>query len=149
MAAELYFGGSASGKADAQDPSICDHVCVLYEPVRWHRGVEKGLSDDFSAVEKDGKGIRPPQKICFARLRAMDCPAFEPEGAFYEFPEIKGTDRQARNFVPACCEKKSVAMVPGPAFGESGEGYVRLSYATAMDQIKIALDRMEEFVHSI
>ena len=48
-----------------------------------------------------------------------------------------------------CIRDRSVAMVPGPAFGESGEGYVRLSYATAMDQIKIALDRMEEFVNSI
>ncbi|MFR4008038.1 MAG: hypothetical protein ACLT0Y_01065 [Christensenellales bacterium] len=55
----------------------------------------------------------------------------------------------SEDFCTRLLREKGVAVVPGPAFGESGEGYVRLSYATAMDQIKIAMDRMEEFLHSI
>ena len=90
------------------------------------------------------------RKYVLARFYGQwDCLAFEPEGAFYAFPEIKGTGLTSEEFCTRLLREKSVAMVPGPAFGESGEGYVRLSYATAMDQIKVALDRMEEFVHSI
>ena len=131
---------------------IHQYVIMCASSMSQYAGIEalkKGLSDDFSAVEKMVREYDRRRKYVLARLRAMGLPCFEPEGAFYAFPEIKGTGLTSEEFCTRLLREKSVAMVPGPAFGESGEGYVRLSYATAMDQIKIALDRMEEFVHSI
>lgn len=74
----------------------------------------------------------------------LDC--FKPLGAFYVFPKISSTGLTSREFSLGLLEKKQVACVPGPAFGPSGEGFIRCSYATGMEQIKIAMERIAEFV---
>ena len=77
----------------------------------------------------------------------LRCPV--PRGAFYVFPEIRSTGLTSREFSLRLLEEKKVAVVPGTAFGPSGEGFVRCSYATALDQIKIAMQRTAEFVASL
>ncbi|MFM7375775.1 MAG: aminotransferase class I/II-fold pyridoxal phosphate-dependent enzyme, partial [Chthoniobacterales bacterium] len=72
-----------------------------------------------------------------------------PKGAFYVFPEVRSTGLSSRDFAMRLLEEEKVAVVPGPAFGPSGEGFVRCSYATSLDQIKIAMERMAEFVRRI
>ncbi|MES2569137.1 MAG: aminotransferase class I/II-fold pyridoxal phosphate-dependent enzyme [Verrucomicrobiota bacterium] len=74
----------------------------------------------------------------------LEC--FKPLGAFYVFPKITSTGLTSREFSLGLLEKKQVACVPGPAFGPSGEGFIRCSYATSLDQIKIAMERIAEFV---
>ena len=73
----------------------------------------------------------------------LEC--FKPLGSFYVFPNITSTGLTSREFSLGLLEKKKVACVPGPAFGPSGEGFVRCSYATGLDQIKIAMKRIGEF----
>jgi len=77
----------------------------------------------------------------------LDC--FKPLGAFYVFPNISSTGLTSREFSLGLLEKKQVAVVPGPAFGPSGEGFVRCSYATGLDQIKVAMKRIAEFCKEI
>ena len=77
----------------------------------------------------------------------LEC--FKPRGAFYVFPKIASTGLTSREFSLQLLREKKVAVVPGSAFGASGEGHVRCSYATALDQIKIAIDRMAEFCSSL
>jgi len=74
----------------------------------------------------------------------LEC--FKPLGAFYVFPRIASTGLSSRDFSLGLLEKKKVACVPGTAFGPSGEGFVRCSYATGLGQIKIAMERISEFV---
>jgi aminotransferase len=74
----------------------------------------------------------------------LRCPV--PRGAFYVFPEIRSTGLTSREFSLRLLEEQKVAVVPGPAFGPSGEGFVRCSYATSFEQIKIAMERMAGFV---
>lgn len=74
----------------------------------------------------------------------LRCPV--PRGAFYVFPDIRLTGLSSREFSLRLLQEKNVAVVPGTAFGPSGEGFVRCSYATALDQIKTAMRRMGEFV---
>ena len=74
----------------------------------------------------------------------LDC--LLPGGAFYIFPNISSTSLTSREFSLGLLEKKKVACVPGPAFGASGEGFVRCCYATSLDQIKVAMERIGEFV---
>jgi aminotransferase len=86
------------------------------------------------------------RNLIVGRLRGMGLDCFEPEGAFYVFPDIRSTGLASRDFALRLLEEERVAVVPGGAFGASGEGHVRCSYATALDQIEIAMDRMESFV---
>jgi aminotransferase len=79
-------------------------------------------------------------------FRAMGLPCFEPRGAFYLFPSIKTTGKSSHDFAFGLLKQQQVAVVPGTAFGPSGEGYVRCSYATGMDQLQIAAERIAEFI---
>ncbi len=74
----------------------------------------------------------------------LDC--FEPEGAFYAFPCIKSTGLNSNDFCEKLLYDQKIAVVPGTAFGESGEGHIRCSYAYSLDNINEALNRIEAFV---
>ena len=76
-------------------------------------------------------------------------PCFKPEGAFYTFPDISAFGMTSFDFAMALLDKKQVACVPGTAFGECGEGFLRCCYATSMDEIKIAVERIGEFVREL
>ena len=78
------------------------------------------------------------------RTAGLSC--FEPFGAFYAFPGIQGLGISSDTFCERFLREKKVAIVPGRAFGDCGEGYVRISYAAALDDIKEAMVRMSEFV---
>jgi aminotransferase len=71
---------------------------------------------------------------------------FQPLGAFYIFPDIRSSGLSSRDFSLGLLEKKKVACVPGPAFGPSGEGFIRCCYATSLDQIKTAMERISDFL---
>jgi aminotransferase len=79
-------------------------------------------------------------------FREMGLPCFEPRGAFYLFPSIKSTGRTSSDFSFGLLKQEKVAVVPGTAFGPSGEGYVRCSYATGLDQLKTATARIAKFI---
>uniref|UniRef100_A0A7J2TGX9 Aminotransferase n=1 Tax=Archaeoglobus fulgidus TaxID=2234 RepID=A0A7J2TGX9_ARCFL len=72
----------------------------------------------------------------------------KPEGTFYAFPNISSTGMSSEEFAEGLLFKKNVAVVPGNAFGECGEGYIRLAFAVKFEKLKEALDRMEEFVNA-
>jgi aminotransferase len=78
-------------------------------------------------------------------LNDMGLETFMPRGAFYVFPKITSTGLSSQEFSMRLLREKRVAVVPGTAFGASGEGHVRCSYATGLDQIKVAMERIGEF----
>jgi aminotransferase len=79
-------------------------------------------------------------------LNRLGLPTFEPRGAFYAFPEIRGTGLSSDEFTERLLHEERVAVVPGSAFGPSGEGHVRMCYATAYEQLEEALRRIGRFV---
>jgi aspartate/methionine/tyrosine aminotransferase len=81
------------------------------------------------------------------RIPGIDCP--EPEGAFYAFPSIKGTGLTSAEFETRALSEAGVALLSGAAFGQYGEGYVRLSYANSQENIQKALDRLGKFVKGL
>ena len=83
------------------------------------------------------------------RFRQMGMECFEPFGAFYAFPCIKQYGMTSEEFCSNLLYDQRVAVVPGSAFGDSGEGYIRVSYAYSMEELKTALDRIEEFVKTL
>lgn len=80
------------------------------------------------------------------RFEEMHLQCFEPFGAFYIFPSIKEFGMTSEEFATEFLNRKKVAVVPGTAFGACGEGFLRISYAYSLEDLKKALDRMEEFV---
>ena len=82
-------------------------------------------------------------------LRAMGIECHMPRGAFYVFPNISKFGMTSEQFCERLLREKGVAIVPGNAFGESGEGFARISYAYSVEHISVALDRIEAFIKSI
>ncbi len=86
------------------------------------------------------------RQFLLARFEEMGLDAFEARGAFYAFPEVPGGDAEA--FAEELLDAEGVAVVPGDAFGPAGAGHVRVSYATGMDDLRTATDRMERFLRN-
>ena len=82
-------------------------------------------------------------------LNRIGLPTFEPRGAFYAFPQISSTGLSSDEFTERLLREERVAVVPGNAFGPSGEGHVRMCYATAYEKIEEALVRIERFVDKV
>ena len=82
----------------------------------------------------------------FARM-GLEC--FEPFGAFYVFPSIREFGMSSEEFATRLLEEEKVAVVPGTAFGECGEGFLRISYAYSLEDLKEALGRLENFIRKL
>ena len=81
------------------------------------------------------------------RLTEIGLPCHTPKGAFYAFPNITPTGLSSKEFSLRLLKSKKVAVVPGNAFGPSGEGFVRCCFATGLDKLKEAMNRIEQFVN--
>lgn len=92
---------------------------------------------------------RKRRNLLLHAFREMGLPCFEPRGAFYLFASIKPTGKTSHDFAMGLLKQEKVAVVPGTAFGPSGEGYIRCSYATALEQLEIAAQRIARFVGKI
>ncbi len=79
-------------------------------------------------------------------FNGMGLPTFEPRGAFYAFPDVRGTGFSDTDFCELLLQEERVAVIPGSAFGESGRGHVRASYTSSLENIERALERMTRFV---
>lgn len=86
------------------------------------------------------------RKLLVHGLREIGLPCFEPKGAFYAFPSIQHTGMTSDEFSERLLFENKVAVVPGNAFGESGEGFIRCCYATSRDRLEEALERIDDFV---
>jgi aminotransferase len=86
------------------------------------------------------------RKLIVGGLNEIGLSCFEPQGAFYAFPSIEVTGMDDESFAENLLQEERVAVVPGSAFGQSGKGFVRCSYATAYEQIEEALERMSRFM---
>ena len=82
-------------------------------------------------------------------FNAMGLACHLPRGSFYAFPCIQSTGLNSKEFAVKLLEQEKVACVPGSAFGPSGEGFLRCCFATALDQIQVASERMSRFVNRI
>ena len=99
--------------------------------------------DDVIKMREAYNGRRRYLMHAFAE---MGLPCFEPLGAFYAFPCIKEFGMTSDEFASRLLKEEKVAVVPGSAFGECGEGYLRISYAYSLEDLKKALDRIADFV---
>ncbi len=121
---------------------MCAPTTAQYAAIE---ALENG-DEDVVAMRNEYDGRR---RLLVDGLRKMGLPCFEPEGAFYVFPCIKSSGLSSEEFCSRLLHEKHVAVVPGNAFGECGEGYVRISYCYSIKHICEALDRMKEFLEDL
>ncbi len=110
-----------------------------------HAAIEALENGDEDVVTMRGQyDLR--RRYIVDRLRNMGLSCFEPEGAFYVFPSIQKTGLSSEEFCSRLLKEKHVAVVPGNAFGDSGEGFVRISYCYSLKHITTAMDAIEDFL---
>lgn len=88
------------------------------------------------------------RRVIVAGLNAIGLPTFEPQGAFYVFPQVAHLSMSSEVFAERLLREQQVAVIPGDTFGPSGAGFVRACYAASMEKIEAALDRIERFVRA-
>ncbi len=106
----------------------------------------EALENCQKEVESMRNDYERRRNFVVSRLNEIGLPCHVPKGAFYAFPNITPTGLKSKEFSLQLLKSKKVAVVPGSAFGNSGEGYVRCCFATGMDKLKEAMDRIEKFV---
>lgn len=111
--------------------------------------LRSGRMNDYEDVRKMRESYDHRRRLMLDGFRAMGLDCFEPRGAFYVFPSIKSTGLTSEEFCSRFLMEHKVACVPGTAFGPSGEGHIRCSYATGVDKLSIALERMNTFIHTL
>lgn len=119
---------------------------TICPPIFSQYAAAEGLRHGWDEVEKMRISYQQRRNLMYAAFVEMGLPCAEPEGAFYMFPDIRSTGMTSEEFATKLIQKYNVAVVPGSCFGAAGEGYVRCCYATSVDKIKIALERIGELV---
>ncbi|OON99921.1 MAG: aromatic amino acid aminotransferase [Epulopiscium sp. Nele67-Bin004] len=139
--------GYALGPAPVIDAMTKMHQYVLMcAPTTSQYGAISAMKNGDSDIREMRKAYDGRRKLMIEGFRKMGLSCFEPKGAFYVFPSIKETGMTSIEFCEKLLEEERVAVVPGTAFGASGEGHIRCSYAYSVDELKEALVRIERFV---
>lgn len=120
--------------------SICAPIFSQY-------AATEGLKNGWKDVEKMRVSYQQRRNLMEKQFNEMGLPVPEPKGAFYMFPDITSTGMTSEAFATELFNKHNVAVVPGSVFGLGGEGHIRVCYATAIDKIKIAMEKIAEFVY--
>ncbi len=106
----------------------------------------RDCDDDVANMREEYNDRR---RYLLNRFKQMNLKCFEPFGAFYVFPSVAEFGMSSEEFCTKLLKEKEVAVVPGTAFGESGEGNVRISYAYSLENLKKAMDRIEDFIKEL
>ncbi|SEA14154.1 aminotransferase [Oribacterium sp. KHPX15] len=119
---------------------------IMCAPTTSQYAATEALKNGDEDVAKMRDSYNERRRYLVTRLREMGMDCFEPYGAFYVFPSIKRFNMSSEEFATRLLEEEKVALVPGTAFGDCGEGFLRISYAYSLQDLKKALDRIEKFV---
>lgn len=119
---------------------------IMCAPTTSQYAAVEALRNCDDEVQKMREQYNERRRYLLDRFHNMGLDCFEPFGAFYIFPCIKKLHMTSDEFATDLLKTKKVAVVPGTAFGDCGEGYVRISYAYSLDDLKTAVNRIEEYV---
>lgn len=140
--------GYACGPKVILDQMLKIHqFAIMCAPTTSQYAAVEALRNGDDGVEYMRNEYDRRRKFLIKALRGMGMECFEPFGAFYVFPCIKGYGMSSDEFAEALLAEEKLAVVPGTAFGECGEGFIRISYAYSIEDLKNALERLERFIN--
>ncbi len=129
--------------------TILHQYAIMSAPTMSQYAAIEALKNGDEDIEKMRGEYDLRRRLIVSGFRKMGFSCFEPEGAFYVFPCIKNTGLTSEEFCSRLIREKHVAVIPGTAFGECGDGYIRVSYSYSINHIREALKRMQEFVDEL
>lgn len=122
---------------------------IMCAPTTSQYAAISAMRDCDKDVEHMRESYDQRRKFLLNEFKEMGLPCFEPKGAFYMFPCIKKFGLTSEEFATRLLHSKKLAVVPGDAFGECGEGFLRVSYAYSLDELKEAMGRIREFIKEL
>lgn len=141
--------GYAAGPENIISQMVKVHqFAIMCAPTASQYAAVEALRNGAADVERMKSAYDQRRRFLIERFKKMGLDCFEPFGAFYVFPSIKKFGMTSEEFATRLLQEEKVAVVPGTAFGECGEGFVRISYAYSIENLKIALERMERFIRN-
>lgn len=123
--------------------------CIMAAPTTSQYAAVSALKNGEDDVAEMRKSYNLRRNYLMSAMKRMKLQCFEPYGAFYIFPCIKEFKMTSEEFATKLLEQEKVAVVPGSAFGECGEGFIRISYAYSIEELKEALTRVERFIEML
>lgn len=120
--------------------------CIMAAPTTSQYAAIEAMRSCDDEVEEMRNAYNQRRRYLVHAFKEMGLECFEPEGAFYIFPSIKKFGMSSEEFATKLLNEEKIAIVPGSAFGECGEGYLRVSYAYSIEELKEALGRLERFI---
>ncbi len=123
--------------------------CIMSAPTTAQYAAIEALKNGDDDIKMMCEQYDMRRRLVVGTLNDMGLDCFTPEGAFYAFPCIRSTGLNSEDFCTRLLQSKHVALVPGSAFGESGEGYARLSYSYSIKHLKEALKLIKEFISEL
>ena len=119
---------------------------IMSAPTAAQYGAIEGLKNGWPQVEEMVNSYRSRRNFIVSGFNRIGLNCYLPHGAFYVFPDIRATGLSSEAFCELLVKEEKVACVPGTAFGDAGEGFIRVSYAYSIDHIREALTRIERFL---
>lgn len=142
--------GYACGPADLIKQMTKIHqFAIMCAPTTSQYAAVEALKNGDDDILNMKESYDERRRYVLHRLNEMGLPCFTPKGAFYVFPDIRGFGLSSDEFSIRLLNEEKVVVVPGNAFGESGEGFIRISYAYSLEDLKKALGRVESFIKKI
>jgi len=122
---------------------------MLCAPITSQAAALEALQNGEAAMLKMRESYHHRRDFMVMRLNEMGIDCHAPGGAFYVFPDIRKTGLSSKEFATQLLEAENVAAVPGDAFGDTGQGFLRCCYATSFEELKTAMSRMERFINTL
>ena len=122
---------------------------IMAAPTNSQYAAIEAMESGDDDVELMRKSYNQRRRFLLNQFQEMGLQCFEPRGAFYMFPCIKEFGMTSEEFANRFLQEEKVAVVPGTAFGDCGEGFLRVSYAYSIEELKVALERMKRFIERL
>ncbi|MCR5148995.1 MAG: aminotransferase class I/II-fold pyridoxal phosphate-dependent enzyme [Eubacterium sp.] len=143
------LGYALAPKMIAEQMTKIHQFAIMCAPTTSQYAAINAIKEGDKDIAKMRESYDSRRKFLLRQFEIMGLPCFEPEGAFYVFPCIKEFNMSSEQFCTELLKQKKLAVVPGSAFGESGEGFVRISYAYSIDELREAISRIEDFIKDL
>lgn len=142
--------GYAAGPENIMEQMLKIHqYAIMCAPTMSQYAAVDALQHGEKDVQVMRESYNQRRRFLMNAFKEMGLECFEPFGAFYVFPNIKKYGLTSEEFATRLLQEEKVAVVPGNAFGDCGEGFLRISYAYSLDNLKIALDRVKSFIERL
>jgi aminotransferase len=143
------LGYACGPKEIIQQMTKIHQFCIMCAPTTSQYAAIEALKNGDDDVKMMRESYNQRRRFLLNAFKEMGLECFEPYGAFYVFPCIKEFGMTSDEFATRFLEEEKVAAVPGTAFGESGEGFLRISYAYSLERLKMAMERLARFVEKL